>query len=52
MEKKKTIQSIDKAAKILNFIAKSGNEARLTEISNELDIKKSTPFGSFINFRI
>jgi DNA-binding IclR family transcriptional regulator len=45
MEKKKTIQSIDKAAKILNFIAKSGNEARLTEISNELDIKKSTLSG-------
>ena len=45
MEKKKTIQSIDKAANILSFIARSGNEVRLIDISKELDIKKSTLHG-------
>lgn len=45
MEKKKTIQSIDKATNILNFICKNGNDCRLTEISNGLDIKKSTLSG-------
>ena len=45
MEKKKTIQSIDRAVKILNYISKNGNNSRLVEISNDLEIKKSTLHG-------
>jgi len=41
----KTIQSIDKAVEILNYIADNGTMARLTQISDDLNINKSTLYG-------
>lgn len=45
MEKKKTIQSIDRAASILIYIARHGNDVRMIDISNDLNINKSTIHG-------
>lgn len=41
----KTIQSIDRAVMILNYIAKNNNDVRLIDISNDLNLNKSTLHG-------
>lgn len=41
----KTIQSIDRAVMVLNYIAQNNNDVRLMDISNDLNLNKSTLHG-------
>jgi DNA-binding IclR family transcriptional regulator len=45
MQKKRTIQSIDRAVEILDYISKNDNKVRLIDLSNDLEINKSTLHG-------
>ncbi|OKL43149.1 IclR family transcriptional regulator [Pseudovibrio exalbescens] len=52
MEQKKTNQSIDRAVHILNYIAENGNNARLMDICQALDLKKSTLHGILATMQV
>ncbi|MDX5593598.1 IclR family transcriptional regulator [Pseudovibrio sp. SPO723] len=52
MEQKKTNQSIDRAVSILSFIAENGNSARLMDMCDALDLKKSTLHGILATMQI